>query len=183
MSQEYKKPAVTESYGTYVPRGNIIAIVDGLMDYVPGNFYVGLQEICLTDSSTLSQSKMRSKTTEQIRIGQVKALYWPASTSAPARIEIFLDKVLNQLPTLLGKMMFFKEIVIAEVLFHELGHHLQSQQKYRTRRNHHETFAEECAVKLLQNLLNKKYKLLKPFVSALNISLDIRDRVASSRQK
>ncbi len=180
MSLEVKKPRVFEAYGSYDAPKNIVPIMNSLLDGVPEGFYIGLSEIQITDSSTLSEARRRAKTSERCRVGQARALYSPASKRGSARIEIFLDKVLNDLPLVLRRLNFFKELVLAEVLFHELGHHRQFHGEISLRKNRQEAFAEECSSRLLRRLFNRKYKFLKPFVAIANWGLDVRDKYSKS---
>ncbi|MBX3301218.1 MAG: hypothetical protein KF693_03280 [Nitrospira sp.] len=176
MELESRRPDVSESYASYDPPKGTAKLVVSLLDNVPSRVYIGLAQVCLADASSLSRARRRLKTTQKARVGETRAVYWPPSIREPARIEIFVDKVLSQLPSIFRKIEFFRELVIAQVLFHELGHHLQAQRKVRLRRMKEEGFAEAIAAKLLRRLINRKYKFLKPFIAVLNMGLDVRDK-------
>ncbi len=182
MGSKSIRPDVMESYGSYDPPTGTAKLVMSLLDTVPISLYVGLAQVCLTDTSVLSRTKYRQRTTQKARVGETRAVYWSSSTEESARIEIFVDKVLNQLPPTLRKVEFFRELVIAEVLFHELGHHVQTQARVRQRRSKEETFAENISAKLLRRLINRKYKFLKPLIVVANLGLDMRDKFVMGRR-
>ena len=182
MGSSGRKPRIIECYADYNPPPGIATIVEGLLGHVPNELYIGLGEIQLTDSSTLSRAGSRRATSERVPIGQTKALYWPPSLGASARIDIYLDKVLNRVPSPLRRLNLLKEITIAEVLFHELGHHFQTQTKYRLRKSKQEVFAHQCSAMLLRRFIDKKYKFLKPVFAVLNKGLDIRDSISGFRK-
>ncbi len=173
---------VVESYGSYDPPKEAAKLVVSLLDTVPKSLYVGLAQVCLTDASVLSRAKRRRKTTQKSRVGETLAVYWPSSIRESARIEIFVDKVLDQLPPTLRRVEFIRELVIADVLFHELGHHVQAKARVRLRRNKEETFADNIAAKLLRRLINRKYRFLKPLIAVAKMGLDMRDKLMMSRK-
>lgn len=183
MGSEFRKPDVSEAYVNCEPPKGTAKLVVSLLENVPSRLYVGLAQICLLDASGLSKARRRLKTTQKARVGETLAVYSPPNIREPARIEIFVDKVLSQLPSIFRRVEFFRELVIAQVLLHELGHHVQAQRKVRLRRIKEEAFAEAIAAKLLRRLVNRKYKFLKPLIAIFNMGLDVRDKFMDSPKK
>jgi hypothetical protein len=162
---------ITTNFGTYRPPFNVSHSVTRLLASVPAEYLIGLGEIVLTSTECLPRSRRRSVTKSRgrkVRIVTVRGLYHAAWQGKDARIEIFVDNSLDGMSrTWWLKLPLLREIVIADVLFHEIGHHIHA-----TRRPEHrekEDVAEYWKYKLEARFFRKEYWWLVPFVTWLRV--------------
>jgi hypothetical protein len=134
-------------------------VVRTLLSKVPEKYFVGLDCVVLVNQSSLSRrdrkGTLRSRK-RKVDKSRVLGLYHHAWQGKPAWIEIRLDKTLSNVsPRAWLWIPFFREILIGNVLYHELGHHIHNfvRPEYRER----EDVADDWKSKLMTNFLRKKY--------------------------
>jgi len=121
-------PKVIASFSGYTPPFDVVPIVERMLAYVPSKYLIGLSQIVLTNSSGLSRKLRRSVTKarkRKVRIVEAGGLYHQAWHGHRAWIEIFVDNKLRQWEK--GwwlKFPYIREMLLGEVLFHEIGHHI-----------------------------------------------------------
>jgi hypothetical protein len=119
---------MVEFYTGYVPPFDVKATVERMVASVPPKLLVGLEEIVLTDTTGLPRQIRRGVTKsrkKKLRMIQAAGLYHPAWKNSPAWIEIFVDNTLSTWER--GwwlKFQMYRELLIGDVLFHEIGHHI-----------------------------------------------------------
>src|ERR1700756_1634619 len=123
-----RRPRITERYSGYSPAFELTPIVSRILDSVPPKYLMGLSEVVLTSSSGLPRKLRRSVTKSRKRkvwIREARGLYHPARPREEAWIEIFVDNTFRTWEK--GwwlKVSYLREILLADVLFHEIGHHI-----------------------------------------------------------
>lgn len=119
---------VTTSYHHYTPPFSVEPIVRRMLDSIPNKYLVGLSEVVLTNTLDMSRGRRRAMTKSRNRkVGMLDArgLYHPAWNNQPAWIEIFVENTLKYWENSWWlKLNFIREAKIADVLFHEIGHHI-----------------------------------------------------------
>jgi hypothetical protein len=155
-----------EVYKDYVPSIDAIAVTQLLLRYVPQEFQRGLESITLTNTDALSRQRRRRRAIGGSRVAQDRGLYYEPWNGRLARIEIFLDKTLQGYPHLLLKVPFIKHFAVSDVLYHEIGHHMQFLQGKNAGRQQ-EALAEQYERKLYDLFLRKHYWYGWPLVTAL----------------
>ncbi len=65
----------------------------------------------------------------KVRIAECLGLYHGAWRGQRAWIELFVDNVVGACPAYLLRLPPFRELLVGNVLFHELGHHLHATQR------------------------------------------------------
>lgn len=123
-------PKVIAHFEGYKPPFDPVPIVERMLASVPPKYLVGLSEVILTNSSGLSRKRRRAVTKSRkrkARIAEARGLYHPEWNNKPAWIEIFVDN------TLMGwekgwwlKLPFMRNMLVGDLLFHEIGHHIHS---------------------------------------------------------
>lgn len=104
------------------------------LDTVPSPLVGGLDSVILRDLASLGR---REKSSRYVSRGgrrrktlpQAKGLYYPADGSRSARIELFLDNILEEQPRWMFRIPMIREYLVAGVLFHEIGHHIHAALK------------------------------------------------------
>ena len=150
--------AVEEAYKDFVCPVNAPKAVERLLSGIPKQYLSGLGSVVLTNTGGLSRGRRRQKTRSRKRrvaIPDARGLYHQEWRGTPAWIEIFVDNVLGEWPAWELRIPFFRDMAIAEVLFHELGHHIHRTQapEYKER----EDVAEKWERRLVRTYFWPKY--------------------------
>jgi hypothetical protein len=163
--QEERKIEIRESYKGYSPPLNVMGIIQKLVDFVPDKLLVGISHVVITNTGALSHDRRRMKIWirgKKYSIMESFAVYYPKSREERAYIEIFVDNIIKYYSSLWLKVPCYRAIVFADVLYHEIGHHLQDTvyPEYRDG----EDAAEEWMDELLSLFIKKNYWYLYPFL-------------------
>jgi hypothetical protein len=154
-------PFIQELYTDYTPSVNVKRTIETLLFSVPSKTLAGLQEIILTNVSGLSREQRRIKGILGTRPSQSKGRYHPEGKGRPAQIYLFVDNILEDRSGFYLKLPFSKNFLFAEVLFHEIGHHVQYWSKSKL--TDKEGFANRQAAELSRKFFRQHYWYLLPF--------------------
>jgi hypothetical protein len=121
-------PQVIVNFSGYEPPFDVSSTVQHLLDSVPKKYLAGLSAVVLTDTGALSR-KRRNSTVKarqrKMRLNAAAGLYHATAKGNPAWIEIFVDNTVRGWEkTLWLHVPYFRESKLADVLFHEIGHHI-----------------------------------------------------------
>jgi len=171
MSDASLPVAVKEVYKDYIPPVNAAAVVRTLLRYVPPKYLAGLGHIVLANSSGLSHRRRREKTwsrKRKLRIAEARGVYRRRWKGEPAVIEILVDNTVRSCPGVLLRVPPVRDLVFADVLYHELGHHIHTMRpEYREREN----VAENWGARLARSFLRRRYWYLQPLVYPVGFCL------------
>jgi hypothetical protein len=179
------RPAITAAFSGHEPSFDVVIMVQRIVDSVPEKYLLGLTEIVLTNAGSLARNRRRSVTKSRgrkVRIKQTRGLYHPASRRHGAWIEIFVDNTLNRWASRwLGRMNWFREAELADVLFHEIGHHIH----FAVRPEYQETedVADVWKVRLQRNYFRQRYRLIRSLVGFLQLGRLVDHWVAKTSAK
>jgi len=123
-----------------------------LLRYVPEQHLVGLHKITLTNSDRLRglfRGKISSER-KRIRPADCMGLY------QDGHIRLIMDLILQQYPEPFLLIPFFKTVVIGEVLYHEIGHHIHRLEEPGFR-DEIEAIADEWKDRLMQIFIKQRY--------------------------
>jgi hypothetical protein len=106
---------------------------------------------------------MRQKTLSRkhrVAIRETGGLYYQEWKGQAARIELFIDRIIQGWPVFILKFSIFQDVAIAGALFHELGHHIHKTivPEHKER----EDVADEWNKRLGNLYFSKKYWYAKP---------------------
>ncbi len=137
--------------------------VMNLLAVTPARFLSGLDCILVLDSESLSRR-------ERLRLRRrpndfVLGSYFPRNRRRPPRIEIYSDGLMRSRLASHLSLPAFREVFVARVLFHELGHHVSSmiEPTHASR----EAVAERWAKKLARQALMARFPTLHPLLGTL----------------
>jgi hypothetical protein len=116
--------SVREDYSGYSPPRWVRPTVERLLSSLSEGHICGLSAIVLTDSATADSRKVRRM--RRNRAGIVLGRYHPYWAGHRAWIEIVVDRAVPTCPKYLGWFQWARDMTIAGVLFHEVGHHLDA---------------------------------------------------------
>lgn len=162
--------SIKEAYRDYEPPVDAATIVRQLLTSVPDQHLRGLDCIVLTNLSGQPRRHRLGKTTSRgRRVAQSRTagLYHPRWTGQPLWIELYLDQIFCSYPRRALRIPLIRNLAIADVLYHELGHHVHLfiRPEYREK----EDVADEWKKKFTTILIRRRYWYLIPLIRALKM--------------
>jgi hypothetical protein len=116
---------VQEAYKDYKPPTWVRPTVERLLASVPAAYLSNIQAIVLTDADSQNAGKTQRMRGRKFDRRASRGFYHPQQTGSAASIHIVVDNVVAAAPVpFLLSFRLFREQLLADVLFHELGHHL-----------------------------------------------------------
>ena len=123
---------IVEAYREFAPPCDARAGVAELLRTVPPGHLAGLGQVVLTNSAALTGARKRARSRsrgKKARHTHAAGLYHASWRGDAAWIEIFVDKTLEGPPRWLLKLRLIRNMLLADTLFHELGHHIHRAQR------------------------------------------------------
>lgn len=118
---------IREFYQGYKPPLNLVAVVKRLLSRIPEKYVRGLDCVVVTNLSGQSRRNRLGKTASRgRRVSQSRVLgrYHPRWRGQPPWIELYADQILSRFPRWTLWVPFVRDAVVADTLYHELGHHV-----------------------------------------------------------
>lgn len=151
-----KKVKIEEIYSGNKPTINIYNIVKNLMKYVPEKYFGGLKKIIIKNN-THENKKSKDK---------ILGSYFHQSRNNPAYIELYIDEIIDsKWPSILLFFPLIKYLLIANILYHEIGHHIHRMHKKKY--SNPEKEADDWHKELIHNFLEERYIFVYPFYKKL----------------
>ncbi|GJM26635.1 MAG: hypothetical protein DHS20C16_30500 [Phycisphaerae bacterium] len=162
---------IVESYKHYAPPIRVRAVVERLVARMPDRYKWGLKTIVLTDSASISRNERNRKVRrngKRYLKSECLGMYFQKWKGEPAWIRLIIDNILKDCPWYVSRIPIVQDIVIGQVLYHELGHHIHATSKpeYKDK----EDVADRWSGKLMVAYMRKQYWYLTPiFVTVAHI--------------
>ena len=151
---------------------NIERLVRKLLVKVPEDHLVGLGSIILVDQVTHKRDK------------KSEGLYWQSKGQELAKIEIGVNTIYRAMPRFIFYLPFIAKFMLATVLYHEIGHHVQYSTHGIIKKD-----AENLAEKYKKEMLKKVFFLwrlfflpISPLVHWLNHSRETKTGTAPAKK-
>jgi hypothetical protein len=135
---------------------NIEKVVEKLLSKVPKEHLIGLETIFIVD-------KIRYK-----KGNNINGLYWPKDDRRAAFIEIAVKDIYKDIPKFILYLPFIKDFMMADVLYHEIGHHYQNY-KHGISKNTREKFADNYKTYMLRREFRIWLLFMLPFKSLIRL--------------
>jgi hypothetical protein len=161
-------PQIVVVFQNYTPPFDAEKAIRRLLRTVPPKYLWGLHAIVLTNVGSLSRMERDQRTRgrdRRIALGQALGYYTQAWKGEPARITLLLDNLEKQWGRSWLRFGFTRDIILSELLFHELGHHIH--QLHIPEYEGPENVAEKWSKKLRWKFLRKRYWYLMPLLYPL----------------
>jgi hypothetical protein len=161
--------SVRKDFRTYAPPSSVAPILKRLLDSLPPEHLIGLSSVVLTESGMTERQSIRRRSGRKYTPKERLGFYRPTWRGEPPCIYLIVDNILAQQPL---RFQVAREHVVAEVLFHEIGHHLNAKVGLISRNE--EASAEAWSRKLWRGHVKKRYWFLKPLSPFFKILLRAR---------
>lgn len=157
-------PEITEFYEAYIPPPYFRPLIEDLLAFLPRDYLVGLQTVLLTNSAAVTPRQRRQKIFQRgkkHKLIEALGAYYRGTRSRQAYVALFVDNILKSCEPTLLRLSVFRRAMIAETLFHEVGHHIHAV--HRPVHDGKENVAEDWERKLKRAYIRKRYWYLNPF--------------------
>jgi hypothetical protein len=154
---------INETYSGYRPPVNVVKVVRRLLAGVPDQYIRGLDCVVLTNLSGQPRRNRLGKIPSRgrrIARSRVAGLYHEKWKGQPPWIELYVDQILKHWPRWVIWIPYARDIAIADVFYHELGHHVHLfiRPEYREE----EDVADDWQRKFMKIFFRREYWYLKP---------------------
>lgn len=157
-------PKIVAQLHGHEPPFDVAATVRRLLGSVPAKYLTGLGSVVITHSMALSSPSRkrvyRYASGRRVRIGDCPAYYQPGSGSESPHIALMMDKLLASWRPGVLRLPIFRDMAIADCLYHEIGHHVHATQ--RPARKDGEIVADQWRLYLFGQHWRRHYRFLRP---------------------
>lgn len=168
---------IREFYGgDYCPPLDYRRHLEKALPFIPAKVTRDLGQVLLRDSRTLGRNEARLRVPEGGVVSDALGLYYRREGKRLARIELFVDKILERYPPWVLKAPILRYELLGRVFFHELGHHVYACDNPRHPSN--EDAATRTGKKLLGEYYRHRYRWLIPVAYLIAFPLKIARRLA-----
>jgi len=150
---------VSESYQAEGAPPWMRVTVERLLQSVPEDLLGSLGTVVLTDSASIGGGKTQRLAGRKYNRSECRGFYHAATRQEPAWIELVADNMVARWPKPVLTLRLARDVVVAQTLFHELGHHLSATVGARARS--HEAAAEDWRLRLSRGYFRKRYGYLR----------------------
>jgi hypothetical protein len=138
--------------------------IERLLASLPEGSCQGLGAIVLTRTD-ITANRPRQRRARTNRKGIALGKYHRGWKGEPAWIELVVDEIITTIPRELRWIRIFRDRAVGQVLFHEIGHHLDAKRLSVGRTGEHG--AEAWESRLGRRYLQQRYGYLRPFAPLL----------------
>lgn len=150
-----------------------------LLREVPEGTALGLGSINLRGAGNLTRRE-RLKRQKRRSGGALLGTYYKATPKAAASIDLFVDEICRDFPPILLRIPLILDTKVGSVLYHELGHHVDSRTKPGVRSG--ESAAETWRRKQFGEFLRRRYWYLRLFGGLFRAAGRLLKRLSRTRQ-
>lgn len=153
------KVKIIEQYLEYSPPVQVSGSVQLLMRHVPLEHLKGVRIVVLTNSAKLLQSNKGKYDFygKRLRLAELRGFY------VEGQIYLVMDRILDHYPEPFLWVPMFRTLAIADILYHEIGHHIHRLETPGYRENHEAT-ADEWRDELILEFFKQHYWYLAKII-------------------
>jgi hypothetical protein len=168
MAEEaHPEPQIIVAFQSYTPPFNAERAIRRMLRDVPAKFLHGLHTIVLTNASALSRKERDRKTwgRRRVALGETLGYYSQEWRGDPAHITILVDNLERRWGRRWLQVGFIRDMVLSELLFHELGHHIH--RVHRPEYEGKENVADKWSRRLKRKFMSGRYWYLLPLAAPI----------------
>jgi hypothetical protein len=158
---------IYENYESYRSPRYVYRTIAKLLSELPKQYLTGLRSVVLTNASAIGKGKTGRIGGKKYARRQCMGFYHPERNGEQAWIEIIVDNLVANrfgpgMPRLVPYIPPARNMAFADMLYHEVGHHLN--RTIRAPAPGDESGAEAWKTRLLRAYFRRRYWYLKPFL-------------------
>ena len=165
---------ILEDFDGYTPPNWINPTVRRLFASVPEAHVTGLASVVLTESAKTRRIPIRRRAGKKYQANQRLGFYRSTWRGEPPGIHLVIDNILGQ-ERGLAWIQIGRDVTLGKVLFHEIGHHLNTRVGLIAASE--EESAEAWERRLMRLHLRRRYWFLRPVVPILRFVVTVLRRV------
>jgi hypothetical protein len=150
--------SIKEDFRSYAAPSWTATTVIRLLQSLPPTHLVGLSSIVLTETASTAGVKIRRKGGRKYSPKDRLGFYRPDRSGGAATIYLIVDNILTHEGDVW--LQAKRDVIMADVLFHEVGHHLNAKMGLIARNE--EASAEAWSLKLWRLHIRRRYSFLIP---------------------
>lgn len=158
-------PVIHEHYKQYVAPRWFRPTVERLLASLEPEHVSGVESVVLTDGASIGKGKTHRIGKRKYRRSNCLGFYRRASRTGRPWIELVADNIVPTIPRQLLWLQLFRDVCVANTLYHEVGHHLEHTVGAATRRG--ETAADDWCKRLTRIHFRKRYRYVVPVLKLL----------------
>jgi len=155
---------IVEAYKDWQPPIDARKAVAAVLSAVPKEHLAGIDRVILKNAGGLNRAQRRKKTKHRGKTRHRKealGAYVQPWQGRPAYINLFVDNIIAQCPRAI-KLPPIRDVFFADVLFHEIGHHIHMTRTKQFRDR--EYVADDWVRRLGELYLEKRRWYLLPLL-------------------
>jgi hypothetical protein len=156
---------IQENYKEFVPPAWFRSTVERLLTSLGAEHVGGLGSVVLTDAASIGRGKTHRVGSRKFERNRCRGFYNPKWRGQMAWIQLLTDNIVVGYPTFLLRLQLLRDLVVAEVLYHEVAHHLKDRVGSNGRGG--EEAAEYWRRRLLKIHARRHYQYLRPVLFVL----------------
>jgi hypothetical protein len=156
---------IVENYKNYAPPEFVRGSIERLLGSLSLEHVAGLESIVLTNSGAVGRGKTHRIRGRKYRRNTCGGFYHHATPRERAWIEIIVDTTVAPLPRALLLTSAVPDFLLAQTLYHEVGHHLDATVGSASRTG--EAAAEDWRRRLTKIHMRRRYWYLFPLLVVL----------------
>jgi hypothetical protein len=150
---------VRHDYRDYRPPKWVEQTIHRLLQSLSRAHVGGLSAVVLTESSMVGKGRAARARGRKYQLRECLGFYRRAHAGEPAAVFLIVDNILQTRPQFQW-LQFARDAMLGDVLYHEIGHHLQATVGSHAAGG--ETSAEAWNSRLTQIHIRKRYWYLRP---------------------
>mgnify|MGYP003394897307 CR=1 FL=1 len=159
---------ILENYKDNPPPIDFKKVIQILFNYIPVEYQAGLGFVILEDGTGMSRQQRHEVTLSRGKkylVSECQGVYRHMDNNKPASIVMYVNNILTRMPLWAWKMPFFRDITIADVFYHEFGHHIHKV--HSPEYKHREDVADRWSRRLRNRFVYHHYWYLLPILYPL----------------
>jgi len=153
---------VVEDYKDYRPPDSVRRTIEKLLSGLPEPYHSGLESVVLTNAAAVGRGRTNRIRGRKYYRRDCRGFYHSRGEGGKPWIEIIVDNVIADTPPTAIKVPLIREMIFADTLFHEVGHHLNAT--LGTLARGEESSAERWRKRLARSYFRKRYWYLSPLL-------------------
>jgi hypothetical protein len=171
---------IYESYEGYRPPHYVYPTIAKLLVCVPSQYLSGVRSVVLTNASAIGRGKTRRVAGKKYARRDCFGFYHPKTNGEQPWIEIVVDNILARwfnrgVSRFLTAIPFVRDTAFAQVLYHEVGHHVERIIGAPAPAG--EAAAEAWKERLCGIYFRKRYWYLRPLARLVKVATALKGRL------